>query len=64
VPCDPRLAVAGLTAIEVKVWLTVTFTLLVTLRPPMSVIVTVKVYAPAALKVAVLFFAAFVPLAE
>jgi hypothetical protein len=48
----------------VNVWFTVTFTVLVTLKPPASVIVAVKVYAPAALKVAVVFFAALVPFAE
>jgi hypothetical protein len=44
--------------------LTVTFTLLVAVTPPESAIVTVKVYAPAALKVAIVFFAAWVPFAE
>jgi hypothetical protein len=64
VACEAICPVNGVTPIVVRVWLTVRFTLLVTLKPPASVIVTVKVYAPAALKVAVLFFAAFVPLAE
>ena len=53
----------GLTVMDVSVWFTVTFTLLVTVRPGTSAIVTVKVYAPALLNVAVVFFAAFVPLA-
>ena len=38
-------------------------TLLVTSRPPGSLIVAVKVYVPAALNVTVLFLAALVPLA-
>jgi hypothetical protein len=38
--------------------------LLVTLKPPASAIVTVNVYAPAALNVTVVFLAAFVPFAE
>ena len=45
-----------------SVWLTVTVTLLVTERLPLSVIVAVKVYVPAALNVTVVFLAAFVPL--
>ena len=52
-----RLAADGLTAIAVSVWFTVTSTLLVAVSPPASVIVTVKLYAPAWLKVAVVFFA-------
>ena len=36
------LALAGLTAMLVSVWLTVTLTLLVVVSPPVSVIVTVK----------------------
>jgi hypothetical protein len=43
---------------------TVTFTLLATLAPPKSLIVTVNVYAPEPLKFAVVAFAAFVPFAE
>src|SRR5262245_3399696 len=39
----PTVAVPGLTTIEVSVWLTVTLTLLVTLRPAASVIVTGQV---------------------
>ena len=42
---------------------TVTATLLVTESPPLSVIVAVKVYVPAALNVTVVFLEAFVPLA-
>ena len=38
-----RLTLAGVTAMLVNVWLTVTATLLVVLRPPRSLIVTVKV---------------------
>jgi hypothetical protein len=64
VPCEATVAVAGEIPIAVSVWFTVTFTLLVLVKPPASVIVTVKVYAPAMPKVAVVFFAAFVPLAE
>jgi hypothetical protein len=58
------MAVAGLTAIAVSVWLTVTFTLLDAVFPPRSVIVAVSVYAPALLNVAVVFFEAFVPFTE
>ena len=40
--------VNGITVILLSVWFTVTVTLLVTLRLPGSVMVTVKVYVPAA----------------
>jgi hypothetical protein len=60
----PIVAVVGLTARLVSVWLTVTLTLLVTLWPPKSAIVTVRVYAPAALNVADVLFDALVPFGE
>src|SRR5215204_2693884 len=44
-------------------WFTVTFTLLSAVRPPASRAVTVKMYVPAAVKVAVVFFEALLPLA-
>ena len=47
----------------VNVWFTVTFTVLVAVGPPGSAIVTMKVYAPALLNVAVVFCAALVALA-
>ena len=46
----------------VSVWLTVTVTLLVTDRLPLSVIVAIKVYVPAALNVTVVSFTPLVPL--
>jgi hypothetical protein len=54
---------AGLTVIEVAVWLTVTLMLLVAVNPPASVIVAVKTYIPACVNVAVVLFASFVPVA-
>ena len=58
-----RLIGDGLMPTVVSVWFTVTFTLLVAVSPSGSVIVTVKTYVPAWLNVAVVFFAALVPLA-
>jgi hypothetical protein len=45
----------------VKVWLTVTVTVLVAVRLPPSFTVTIHVYAPALVKVAVVVLAALVP---
>ena len=50
-------ALDGLRTIAVSVCVTVTFTLLVAASPPASRIVTVKVYLPALLNVAVVFLA-------
>jgi hypothetical protein len=55
---------AGVTAMLVAVWATVTVTLLVTAVPFGSVIVTVNVYVPARVNVTEVFFAALVPFAE
>ena len=54
----------GLMPIVVSVSFTVTLTLLVAVTFPGLVIVTWKLYVPALLKVAVVFLAALVPLAE
>ena len=62
VPPGLRLADDGLTVIVVSVWFTVTLHAAGGRQPPAFVIVTVKVYAPALLNVAVVFFAALVPL--
>ena len=48
----------------VRVWLTVTLTLLLTLYPKALVIETVRLYVPALENVATAFLAALVPLAE
>jgi len=53
---------AGLTAMLVSVWLTVTLTLLVVVSPPLSLIVTWKLYVPALVNVALELFDALVPL--
>src|SRR5580658_7982786 len=61
----PTFSVTGVgeTAMDVSVWLTVTSTTLVVDPLYGFAIVTVKTYEPAFENVAVLFFAAFVPLA-
>ena len=56
------VAVAGLTVKVVMVAWTRTLTGLVTVNPPVSRTVTVNVYEPTAVNVAVLIFEAFVPL--
>ena len=53
----------GLAPMLVSVWFTVTTTLLVAELPPLSVIVAVRTYVPAFLKVTVVFLAALLPLA-
>ena len=57
------VGLVGVTLMLVSVWFTVTETLDVTDSPPASLIVTRNVYAPNWPNVAVLFFAALVPLA-
>src|SRR5262245_35957648 len=61
VPPGMTVALDGLTATPVSVWLTVTVTELVAVCPSASVTVAARVYVPAFENVAVLFFAAFVP---
>ena len=58
------VTLAGVRATVVNVWRTVTVTLLVTVGPPASRIVTRNVYLPAWVKVAVLYRSAFVRFAE
>ncbi len=55
------VAKGGATVTVAAVWVTVTVTESVAVRPPWSVTVTWNVYMPAWLKVASAFFAAFVP---
>ena len=59
-----RVTLAGETVTEVITALTCTDTALLVERPPASAMVTENVYAPGAEKVAVVFLAALVPLAE
>ena len=60
-----RFADAGLTLMLVSVCFTITFTLLVMLRPCAGLtIVTSRLYVPAAPNVATVDWAAWVPLAE
>ena len=55
--------VSGAIEKPVSVWFTVTFTLLVVESPSLSRIVTRKLYVPAFVNVAIVFFDALVPLA-
>src|SRR5262245_39012661 len=58
-------ALAGVATVGAWFWaVTVTLTLLVTLRPAASLMVTTKVYVPACVKLAVVMRAALVPFAE
>ena len=64
VPPAGTAALAGETAMLVNVWLTVTLTVLVVLRPLTSVMVTRNWYVPVAVNVTVVLLAVLLPLTE